>query len=358
VQEEKSPGMEDSRRTILIVDDVPENLEILSAFLRDIYTVKVATRGQRALDIVRRSPPDLILLDIMMPEMDGFEVCRRLKSDYTTRHIPVIFATAKIEPEAELEGLALGAVDYISKPFNPPVVLARVRTHLALYDQNRELESRVEQRTVQLHDTRLQIIRRLGRAAEYKDNETGLHVIRMSHYARLIGLAAGMSEQRAEVLLNAAPMHDIGKIGIPDSILQKPGKLTPDEWEVMKTHAAIGAEIIGDPQDSELLEMAKVVAVSHHEKWDGSGYPHSLAGEDIPRVGRIVAIADVFDALTSERPYKKAWPVEEAVSWILSQSGQHFDPQLTECFARCLPDIEAIRQQYREDGASPAPQPQ
>ncbi|HBM84255.1 MAG TPA: two-component system response regulator, partial [Halieaceae bacterium] len=233
---------------------------------------------------------------------------------------------------------------------SPPVVLARVRTHLALHDQNQELERKVRQRTVQLNETRLQIIRRLGRAAEYKDNETGLHVIRMSHYARLIGLAAGMDETEAELLLNAAPMHDIGKIGIPDSILQKPGKLTPAEWEIMKTHAAIGAEILGDTEGSGLLTMASVVAVSHHEKWDGSGYPHGLAGEDIPRVGRIVAFADVFDALTSTRPYKEAWPVQRAVDWIVSQSGQHFEPHLVDCFLKCIPEMEVVRSRYREEG--------
>lgn len=343
--------MENPRKTVLVVDDTPENLDILSEVLRDTYQVKVATRGQRAMEIVRRTPPDLILLDIMMPEMDGFEVCHRLKKDYTTRHIPVIFATASIDPRDELRGLELGAVDYITKPFSPPVVLARVRTHLALYDQNQELERKVRHRTTQLNETRLQIIRRLGRAAEYKDNETGLHVIRMSHYARLIGLAAGMDELEADLLLNAAPMHDVGKIGIPDSILQKPGKLTAQEWEIMKTHAAIGAEILGDSQGSGLLDMASVVAMSHHEKWDGSGYPLGLAGEEIPRVGRIVALADVFDALTSKRPYKEAWPLQEAVDWIVAQSARHFDPHLVDCFLQCLPDMELVRGRYREDFA-------
>lgn len=336
---------------MLVVDDMPENLDVLSEVLRDSYQVKVATRGTRALEIVRRTPPDIILLDIMMPEMDGFEVCRRLKEDYTTRHIPVIFATASIDPKDELRGFELGAVDYITKPVSPPLVLARVRTHLALYDQNQELERKVRQRTVQLNDTRLQIIQRLGRAAEYKDNETGLHVIRMSHYSRLIGLAAGMDQGDADLLLNAAPMHDLGKIGIPDSILRKPGKLTPAEWEIMKTHCAIGAEILGDPQGSGLLAMASTVALSHHEKWDGSGYPKGLSGEAIPRVGRIVALADVFDALTSKRPYKEAWPLQTALDWIVGQSGRHFDPHLVDCFLDCIPEIELVRSRYREDGA-------
>ena len=341
--------MENHRSTVLVVDDMPENIDILSEVLRDTYRVKVATRGRRALEIVRKTPPDLILLDIMMPEMDGFEVCRALKEDYTTRHIPIIFATASIDPKDELRGLEMGAVDYITKPVSPPVVLARVRTHLALHDQNQELERKVRQRTVQLNDTRLQIIRRLGRAAEYKDNETGLHVIRMSHYSRLIALAAGMDELEAELLLDAAPMHDIGKIGIPDRILQKPGKLTPAEWEIMKTHAAIGAEILGETAGSGLLTMASVVALSHHEKWDGSGYPHGLAGEEIPRAGRIVAVADVFDALTSKRPYKEAWPVQKAVDWIVSQSGLHFEPHLVDCFLKCIPEMEIVRSRYREE---------
>lgn len=339
------------QQTILVVDDEPANIDLLVECLKDEYNVKAATRGERALRIARSGePPDMILLDIMMPGMDGFEVCQQLKADLSTRHIPIIFITAKIALDDEIRGLELGAVDYITKPISPPIVQARVHAQLALYDQNRILDIKVREQTAQLHETRLAIIRRLGRAAEYKDNETGLHVIRMSHYAAIIGRAIGMDERNIDLLLNAAPMHDVGKIGIPDSILQKPGKLTPEEWEVMRTHAQIGADIIGDASGSELLEMARVVALTHHEKWDGSGYPNGLAGEQIPQVGRIVAIADVFDALTSVRPYKPAWSVERALELFRDSQGSHFDPDLVPVFFEAMPEILTIRSRYAEDG--------
>ncbi len=338
------------KQTVLVVDDTPENIDVLVGTLKSDYNVKAAINGKMALKVVHSTPPDIILLDIMMPGIDGYEVCRRIKADYTTRHIPIIFITAKIGIEDELTGLELGAVDYITKPISPPIVKARVQTHLALHDQNRELDRKVRIRTEQLHETRLQVIQRLGRAAEYKDNETGMHVIRMSHYSRILGLAAGMSESEAEILMNAAPMHDIGKIGIPDNILRKPGKLTDDEFAIMKGHCEIGAEIIGD-DSSELLQLAKVVALTHHEKWNGNGYPKGLAGEDIPRVGRIVAIADVFDALTSERPYKKAWSVEDAVALLKSESGEHFDPQLVPLFIDALPELVTVKQRYAESSS-------
>jgi len=328
--------------TVLVVDDMPENIDVLVGTLKQDYNVKAAINGEMVLKIVRASPPpDIILLDIMMPGIDGYEVCRRLKADYTTRHIPIIFITAKIGLDDELKGLEMGAVDYITKPISPPIVKARVKTHLALYDQNKELDRKVRIQTKQLHETRLQIIQRLGRAAEYKDNETGLHVIRMSYYARILGLAVGMSEE------DAAPMHDIGKIGVPDNILKKPGKLDPAEFKIMETHCEIGAEIIGD-DDSELLQLAKIVALTHHEKWNGQGYPNKLQGEEIPRVGRIVAIADVFDALTSKRPYKEAWPVDEAISWIKNSAGQHFDPQLVPIFVDALPEILKVKMEHDE----------
>ena len=333
--------------TVLVVDDMPENIDVLVGTLKQRYNVKAAINGEMALKVVRNTPPDIILLDIMMPGIDGYEVCRRLKTDHTTRHIPIIFITAKIGVEDELMGLELGAVDYIAKPISPPVVQARVQTHLALYDQNRELDRKVSIQTKQLHETRLQIIQRLGRAAEYKDNETGLHVIRMSHYARILGLAIGMSESEADILMNAAPMHDIGKIGIPDSILKKTGKLSPDEFKIMETHCEIGAEIIGD-DDSELLQMAKVIALTHHEKWNGQGYPNKLQGEEIPRIGRIVAIADVFDALTSKRPYKEAWPIKDAIDWLQQSAGEHFDPLLVSLFVEALPEILKVKEAHAE----------
>ena len=336
------------RPTVLVVDDTPENIHVLSGVLQDEYAVRVATSGEKAIAAARADPqPDLILLDVKMPTMDGYEVCRRLKNDYSTQRIPVIFVTALGESEDETRGFELGAVDYIVKPINPAIVRARVRTHVQLYDQKRHLLELVQQRTRELEDTRLQIIRRLGRAAEFKDDETGYHVIRMSHYCRMLAIAAGIPDYRAELLFNAAPMHDVGKIGIPDSILEKAGPLTPDEWSIVKRHPVIGAGIIGR-HNNELLEMARVVALTHHERWDGSGYPRALRGEAIPLVGRIVAIADAFDALTSTRPYKQAWPIEEAVALLRREAGRQFDPRLIPKFIDMLPQIKDIMGQYSE----------
>jgi len=336
------------KQTILVVDDTPENIDVLSGLLRSEFRVKAAPNGPRALQIAQALPqPDLILLDIMMPGMDGYQVCRELKSDPRTRHIPVIFVTARSDVEDEAKGLSLGAVDYITKPISPPIVLARVRTQLALHDQNRQLEQRVRERTEELVETRLEVIRRLGRAAELKDNETGLHVIRMSHYARLLAQALGVGPDWSELLFNAAPMHDVGKIGIPDRILLKPGPLDADEWAVMQRHPVYGAEIIGE-HDSALLRLSREIALHHHEKWDGSGYPNALKAAGIPLSARIVAIADVFDALTTARPYKKAWEVEDAVRHIQQQAAIHFDPELVPLFSRTLPDMLEIRKRYRE----------
>jgi putative two-component system response regulator len=334
--------------TILVIDDSPANIDLLRAILEPLYRVKVATGADRALKIIAsNTPPDLILLDILMPEIDGYELCRRIKSDIGRRRIPIIFVTGLEDSADEERGFALGAEDYITKPIRPAIVLARVKTHLALYDQTRELEIQVNLRTKELQKTRLEIIHRLGRAAEFKDNETGYHVIRMAHFSRLLAEAIGMND--ADTLFQAAPMHDIGKIGIPDHILLKPGKLTPEEWRVMQTHATIGGDIIGK-HDDPLLSMARTVALSHHEKWDGSGYPLGLKGEDIPLEGRIVAIADVFDALTSTRPYKKAWAVDDAVEWIVAGAGSHFSPDLIDPLLHVLPEMLRIKDSYREEG--------
>jgi len=337
--------------TILIVDDAPENIDILRAILSPHYHVKVASTGERALKIaLGEVSPDLILLDIMMPGIDGYEVCRTLKANPDKKHIPIIFVTSMEEQEDEEFGLQLGAEDYIIKPFRPAVVLARVKTHLALHDQTRELERRVDLRTRELQTTRLQIIQRLGRASEFRDNETGNHVLRMAIYCRLIGVAAGMGPVEVETLYTAAPMHDVGKIGTPDEILLKPGKLNAAEWAIMQKHTQMGADIIGEHDDA-LLSLARVVALSHHEKWDGSGYPLSLVGDEIPLAGRIVALADVFDALTSDRPYKKAWPVDEAVRTICNSAGSHFDPGLIPAFLTALPKMLDVMQLYAEPAA-------
>ena len=326
---------QDRRPQLLVVDDEPANLQVLRHILQEDYRLLFTKDGAKALELAAREKPELILLDVMMPGMTGYEVCAQLKATPATSAIPVIFVTALADVEDEAQGFAVGAVDYITKPVSPAIVKARVRTHLSLV--------RVEE----LRETRLQIVQRLGLAAEYKDNETGLHVIRMSHYSRVLALAAGFSEAQAEELLNAAPMHDVGKIGIPDAVLRKPGKLDGEEWEVMKQHAQIGADIIGE-HPSGLLRMAREIALNHHEKWDGSGYPRGIGGAEIPVEARIIAIADVFDALTSERPYKKAWPVEEAVQLLREQSGRHFDPELVELFLGQLPAILEIKERWAE----------
>jgi putative two-component system response regulator len=337
------------KATLLIVDDMPENIDVLRGILKEHYKLKIATDGQKALEIANSGQkPDVILLDIMMPGMDGYEVCRKLKENYNTVDIPVIFVTAKGEVEDESHGFDVGAVDYITKPVSAPLVLRRVQTHLNLYDNKRLLDSQVKEQTRIINETRFQIIQRLGRAAEYKDNETGMHVMRMSHYSQQLALAAGMSEQDAELVLNASPMHDIGKIGVADNILLKPGKLDRDEWDIIQQHPQVGADIIGE-HDSILLKMAREIALTHHEKYNGKGYPKGLKGKEIPMMGRITAIADVFDALTTERPYKKAWTIEDALNLIKNEAGEHFDPELVKKFLEITPVILKLKDKYSEN---------
>jgi putative two-component system response regulator len=326
---------EDARPHLLVVDDEPTNLQVLRHVLDKDYRLLFATDGTRALQLARQQQPRLVLLDVMMPGMDGYAVCAALKADPATAAIPVIFVTALTDAADETRGFDAGGVDYITKPVSAPVVRARVRTHLSLV------------RTEELRETRLQIVQRLGRAAEYKDNETGMHVIRMSHFAHRLALAAGCGEEWADDLLNAAPMHDVGKIGIPDAVLQKPGPLDAQEWATMRRHPEIGAEIIGE-HPSGVLRLARSVALAHHEKWDGSGYPAGLAGAQIPLEARIVALADVFDALTSVRPYKKAWAPEDAMAHISAQAGQHFDPALARLFTPLLPELQEIRSRWAD----------
>lgn len=340
--------MASKQQSVLVVDDTITNIEILLEILTNDYRVKAALNGEDALNVAESvDPPDIILLDVMMPGMDGFETCRKLKLNLKTRNIPVIFVTTKDTEADEMEGFNLGAVDYITKPFSPSVVLARVKTHLSLHNQNILLEHQVHSRTQELYSTRLEIIRRLGAAAEYKDNETGQHIIRMSKYCLIIANRIGLDKSTANLIFNAAPMHDVGKIGIPDSILCKPAKLDPEEWKIMQTHTTIGGEIIGDHSNA-LMKAAKRMAITHHEKWDGSGYPNGLSGEDIPIEGRIAAIADVFDALTSERPYKEAWTVERALDLISSEKGKHFEPTLVDCFLGSLDEVLRIKERHSD----------
>ncbi|MDN3651788.1 two-component system response regulator [Thalassotalea ponticola] len=334
--------------TVLVVDDNADNIDILRQILRSEYKVKAAKNGELALLIATTKPkPDLILLDVMMPGMDGYEVCRQLKANPITAAIPVIFVTAKSEEQDEQKGLSLGAVDYITKPVSVPIVRARVRTHLALYHRRQQLNALVAKRTQELEHTRLEIIRRLGRAAEYKDNETGMHVVRMSYYAKLLAEQIGASDEWVELLYNAAPMHDIGKIGIADSILMKPAKLDHHERQEMQKHVEYGADIIG-LNSSALLTMAREVCLYHHEKYDGSGYPHGIAGSAIPLSARIITVADVFDALTSERPYKQAWTYQQAIDYLQQHAGSIFDPDLVTAFIACEQQVKHVMQQYND----------
>ncbi|MBB5391029.1 putative two-component system response regulator [Herbaspirillum sp. SJZ102] len=319
----------------MLVDDEPTNLQVLKHTLQDEYRLLFSRDGEKALQLAQTEKVDLILLDVMMPGMTGYDVCKVLKSAPATQSIPVIFITALNQVSDEQMGFDLGAVDYITKPFSPIIVKARVKSQLSLVQLD------------VLRETRLQVVQCLGMAAEYKDNETGMHVIRMSHYAKTLALRAGYGEAEAEELLHAAPMHDVGKIGIPDAILQKPGKLEPEEWFIMQQHARIGADIIGE-HASGLLKTARLIALYHHEKWDGSGYPNGLSGNDIPQAARIIAIADVFDALTSARPYKSAWSVDDALDLIRRESGRHFDPELVPLFIECLPEILEIKARWSD----------
>jgi putative two-component system response regulator len=332
------PCLKDRRPTLLLVDDEPMNLHVLRNLLQDDYHLLFARDGTKALALAQRHRPDLVLLDVMMPGMSGHEVCKQFKADRATARIPVIFVTALTAAGDEEVGFDLGAVDYITKPVSPSVVKARVRTHLSLV------------RIDELRESRLQVVQRLGRAAEYRDNETGMHVLRLSHYAQILALAVGFNEKDADDLLNATPMHDVGKIGIPDHILQKPHGLTEAEWTVMRTHTTIGADIIG-VHEGGMLAMARHIALSHHERWDGTGYPHGLAGTAIPIEARIVALADVFDALTSVQPYKGAWSVEDTVAQLRRESGWHFDPDLVEPFVNVLPALLQIRARYADHPA-------
>ncbi|WP_434515758.1 two-component system response regulator [Dechloromonas sp. ARDL1] len=355
--------------TILIVDDTPENLSVLGELLQPTYRVRAANSGKRAIQIAMADPtPDLILLDVMMPEMDGFEVLQELKASGTTRNIPVIFVTAMDGTSDEERGLDLGAVDYITKPIRPSIVLARVRTQLELKaardflsNQNAFLENEVSRR---MHENQLiqeVSIHALARLAETRDPETGKHLRRTQEYILTLArrlckhprFAHYLDQRTIDALVQSPPLHDIGKVGIPDHVLLKPGKLTPDEWEIMKTHAELGSNAIAQAEADaekpvEFLAIAKMIARSHHEKWNGSGYPDGLAGDDIPIAARLMALADVFDALTCKRVYKPAFSFEDAYRIILDGKGIHFDPDIVEAFVCDFETFIAIAKAYAE----------
>jgi putative two-component system response regulator len=322
------------RRTVLVVDDTPDNIRVLINILRDDYDIRVATNGVDAIENSLIEPiPDLILLDVMMPEMDGLEVCRRVKANPITENIPVIFVTAKDRVEDETAGFEAGGVDYITKPVSAPIVKARVKTHLQL------------KRTEELDKLANSAIHMLAEAGHYNDTDTGVHVWRMGAYSQALARAVGWEERDVVTIGLAAPMHDTGKIGISDDILKAPRKLTPEEWEIMKTHSEIGYKILVQ-SDTPVFKMASQIALRHHEKWDGTGYPDGLAGEDIPESARIVAIADIFDALTMKRPYKNAWSVEDAIAELQKMAGSHLEKRLVDKFLEIQETILEIKSKW------------
>lgn len=342
---------------LLIVDDEATNVQLLSGVLdmNGYENVHSTTDPREVESLIDKHDIDLIMLDINMPHLNGFEVMANLRKDDHKTDIPVIILTALTADEICNQALKNGARDFITKPFNIDEVANRIRnaleTHLLrkrLQSSNERLEEQVKERTQEILDTRIKIIQRLSRAAEFRDNETGLHIMRMSHYSHLLAQSIGMNKVECDIVLNASPLHDIGKIGIPDQILLKPGKLDGAEWVIMKSHALIGDKML-EGDNCELLNAAQMIALTHHEKWDGSGYPNGLAGEDIPLMGRIVALADVFDALTSERPYKKAWTVDDALDLINKEKGRHFDPRLADYFIKLKPKLLEIQGEYAED---------
>lgn len=362
------PEPDNRPATILVVDDAPANLSLVAGLLNPDYRVKLASSGHKALELVRRSPPDLVLLDVMMPELDGYEVCRLLKADERTAHIPVIFLTAMQDAADEARGFEVGGADFIHKPIRPAVVQARVRTHLQnkafqdfLRQSNATLQTQLDRRLAQLDRLRDSTLFVMISFAEFRDQETGNHVKRTQEYVRVLGTQLWrdglhldqLNPQSIELMAKSAPLHDIGKVAIPDHILLKPGKLTPEEFEVMKTHAMQGWEMLqraaqrmGD--DTDFLPYAMEIARHHHEKWDGCGYPDGLAGQAIPLSARLMAVADVYDALISRRPYKEPMPHDEARRFIEQGSGAHFDPDIVRALQITQPQLIDIATQWQD----------
>lgn len=354
---------------VLVVDDTPANLHLMGAILKQNYRVKVANHGEKALQIAAGHPrPDIILLDIMMPDIDGYEVCRQLKADSATSNIPVIFLTAKTEVQDEALGFACGAVDYISKPISQPVLLARVRSQLQLKqmadflrDKNGFLENEVVRRTEEITAIQDVTITAMASLAETRDGDTGNHIRRTQNYVRALArklqghsrFVEQLDDRTIEMLYKSAPLHDIGKVGIPDRILLKPGRLTSDEFEVMKTHTTLGRDAIANAEKSlglqvAFLRIAKEIAYGHQEKWDGSGYPEGLRGDEIPVSARLMAVADVYDALISRRVYKDGMPHEQAVRIIVEGRGTHFDPDMVDAFVGIAEEFRAIALRFAD----------
>ncbi len=358
--------------TILVVDDTPDNLTLVSNLLKKDYRVRVAINGEKALKIAfSDTPPDLILLDVMMPVMDGYEVCQQLRNSSLTAHIPIIFLTAKSEVEDERKGLSLGASDYITKPISPPILEARVKTHLAakaysdfLTDKTSYLESEVARRTREVSAIQDVTIQAMASLAETRDSDTGNHIRRTQFYVKALtsklrnhpNYSQYLTDTMIEMIFKSAPLHDIGKVGIPDRILLKPGRFDPAEFEIMKTHTTLGRDAIQAAENSlglqvEFLSIAKEIAYGHQEKWDGSGYPEGLRGESIPVSARLMAVADVYDALISRRVYKNSMPHDKAISIIQEGRGSHFDPDMVDAFLAIQDEIQSIAARYADTDA-------
>ncbi|MBF0096156.1 MAG: two-component system response regulator [Magnetococcales bacterium] len=368
------PSTSHDQATILVVDDTPDNLSLMSGLLRTHYRVKVANNGEKALRIAQAAPPDLILLDIMMPELSGYQVCQMLKADPATRAIPIIFLTAMNSSEDEKHGLEMGAEDFISKPVNPPVLLARVATQLRLQaatnrlvDQNSYLEREINKRTQELAAIQDVTILAMASLAETRDNDTGNHIRRTQFYVKALAeqlqshprFSAFLNEEMIATLFKSAPLHDIGKVGIPDQIMLKPGRFTPEEFAIMQTHTTLGRDAIQHAEDRlgmnvPFLHYAKEIAYSHQEKWDGSGYPQGLRGEEIPISARLMAVADVYDALISRRVYKEGMPHSRAVQIIIEGKGNHFDPDIVQAFEQLTDTFQEIALRFADSDADMA----
>jgi len=357
------------RATVLVVDDAPENLELLSMLLKDQYKVRVANRGAKALKIAAASPqPDIIILDIVMPEMDGYAVCEALKKNPLTMHIPIIFLTAKAEVEDEEKGLNMGGADYVTRPISPPILLARLKAHLAvkasadfLRDKQDYLQNEVERRTREVVAIQNVTIFAMASLAETRDQETGNHIRRTQYYVKALAeklrtherFSWFLNDVNIDILFRSAPLHDIGKVGIPDRILLKPGRFVPEEFEIMKTHTTLGRDAIAHAEDAmgthvEFLQMAKEIAYSHQEKWDGSGYPEGLSGDNIPISARLMAVADVYDALISRRVYKEGMSHDKAVAIMVEGRGSHFDADMVDAFLEIANEFIAIAARFTD----------